>query len=188
MTGLQFALLATADSCTDALVSMLHRAFGAESVALVACALTGGRLPDCLLRHTLEGSCFDLSPLLLADVMKQAAPALTRKVDPDRLSSFELHSSLLLSGAIAEALAAGGPTGDARVESNVAHRLANDWIGALTDHRYGDIVVLHSRSARSAWFGCEVWDRTWVIADCATSRVWLLSLTGHTASWLPRNH
>jgi hypothetical protein len=187
MTGPQFAVQATADSCTDALVSMLCRAFGAESVTLVAFALAGGRLPDCLLQHTLEGSRFDLSPLLLADALKQAAPALARKVDPDRLYSFELQSPLLVSGAIAEALAAGGPTADARVESGVAHRLASDWIGALTNHRYGDIVVLHSRAAWSAWFGCEVWDRTWVIADCATSRVWLLCLTGHTASWLPRN-
>jgi len=179
--------VATADPQTDALMSMLHAAFGAESVALAAFELAGGRLPDCLLRHTLEGSRFDLSPLLLADALRHAAPALARRVDPDHMFGFALQSPLLLSATVAEALAAGGPNCEARLDAGTAHRVAHAWVSTLTGDRFDDVVVLHSRTAWSAWFGCEVWDRTWIIADCAASRIWLLCLTGDTAPWLPRH-
>jgi hypothetical protein len=187
VSGVQLTPLATADPQTDALMSMLHEAFGTESVALAAFKLSGGRLPDCLLSHTLEGSRFDLSPLLLAEGLKHAAPALAQRVDPDRLFCFELLSPLLVSATVAEALAAGGPTCGTHLDPSAAHQLARDWFSALTGDRLNDVVVLHSRTAWSAWFGCEVWDRTWIIADCASSRVWLLCLTGDTAPWLPRH-
>lgn len=186
LTGLCVATVTAPHAPTDALIATFRDGFGEESVALAAFTVTGGRLPDCILSHTLEGSRFDLSPLLLSDALRQAAPALARLVDPDRLFCFELLSPLLLSAAVAEALVAGGPAPASRVKTSAAHQLVSAWVDALIGDRYDDIVILHSRTAWSSWFGCEVWDRTWIVADCAVGRVWLLCLTGDTAPWLPR--
>ena len=160
----------------------LGSVFGADHVVWAGFSVAGAVTPDWLLRHTLEGTRFDLGPLLLSDALAEAAPALARRVDPDRMACFEPLSPFRLCGEVADVLMAGGADLDGRLPAGAAHRAAHEGIGALIGPRADEFVVLHSRAAWSSWFACDVWDRTWAVADARMSQVWLLCVTDRAAT------
>ena len=139
--------------------------------------VTGRVTPNWLLRHTLEGTRFDLGALLLSDRLAETLPALGGGANPDRMASFEPLSPFGLCGEIAGVLVAGGADLTGRMPSGTAHRVAHDGVGALIGQRADACMVLRSRVAWSSWFACDAWDRTWIIADSVKDQVWLLCVT-----------
>lgn len=177
MSPVTFAPILSPDPGIMPLWRALGSVFGADRVAWAGFTIAGGATPDWLLRHTLEGSRFDLGPLLLSDIFGEAVPLLADGVSPDRMASFESLSSYGLCGEIAEVLVAGGADLAGRMPTGAAQRVAHDGIDALIGQRCDEITVLRSRVAWSSWFACDVWDRTWVVADAGRGQVWLLCVT-----------
>jgi len=158
-------------------VSALQAAFGEQHVAWAAFTVVGAQSPDWMLQHLMEGTRFDLSPLFLSDAFRAAVPALAHRIDPDRTGNFDQLNAYALSGSLAEALAAGGERRSSRPAARDAHVLALDFVEELLGARFADAFVLYSRAAWSTWFSSDVWDRTWIVADCAAGHLWLLSVT-----------
>jgi hypothetical protein len=162
------------------LVLALQGVFGESHVRVLRFAVRGADTPDWLIQHTLEGSRFDLGPLLLSSTFAQAAPQLAADVDPDRMACFEQLPSFGLDGELAGVLAAGGVDIRLRLPAPDAHAAASGFVDALIGARFDEVFVLHTRTAWSRWFACDVWDRTWVVADASTDQVWLLCVTDAT--------
>src|SRR6476659_2943611 len=100
MSPLTFVPLASPDSTVPTLLGALGRVFGQDHVAWAGFGVIGGRTLDWLLEHTLEGSRFDLGPLLLSRAFADVVPALAAGVDPDRMACFEPLSPFSLCGEI----------------------------------------------------------------------------------------
>ena len=166
------------------LLAAARGVFGEAHVRCGGFAVFGEETPDWLLRHTLEGTRFDLGPLLLSKAFRRRMPQLAECVDPDRVANFEQISPLALAASIADALAGGGASLQ-RTPVSEAHDLALGFVGGLVGAGLDQVIVLHSRAAWSSWFACDVWDRTWIVADGSTDLVWLLCLTDCSH---PRRH
>ncbi|MCC7369593.1 MAG: hypothetical protein IT306_14285 [Chloroflexi bacterium] len=154
--------------------------FGDDRVAFGGFEINGGAATiDWLLQHTLEGTRYDLSPLLHSSALADALPALARGVNPDRMFNFELVEPLAVVPSLAAALAGLAPTngGTSRVPAGTARDVATDLLDALLGDRLWRATVLASRAAWSDWFACDVWDHSWVLVDVAGRVVWLLCLS-----------
>jgi hypothetical protein len=150
--------------------------FGPENVSFIGFAVFDGDTPDWLLRHTLEGTSWDLTPLLRSRSFANASPLLSIGVDPCRMFSFRQLEPLELAASLASVLTGGGAS-QKRFPHRRAHDLAFDFVEGLLGGEFGQATVLHSRTAWSGWFACDVWDRTWIIADAASDHIWLLCVT-----------
>ena len=150
--------------------------FGPENVQFGGFAVFDGDTPDWLLKHTLEGTRFDLTPLLRSRTFAEAHPDLAERVDQCRMFSFEPIDPLMLAPSLAGALTAGG-AGLKRLPHRRAHSLACDFVDGLLGDGLAEATVLYSRTAWSNWFACDVWDRTWIVADPTSDHVWMLCLT-----------
>jgi hypothetical protein len=150
--------------------------FGPEQVSFGGFAIFDGDTPDWLLSHTLEGTRFDLGPLLLSRTFADALPDLAERVDRCSMFAFEQLDAMALAPSLAGVLTAGGADMK-RLPHRRAHDLAFDFVNGLLGDAFGQATVLHSRTAWSGWFACDVWDRTWIIADPTTDHIWLLCLT-----------
>lgn len=150
--------------------------FGHENVCFGGFAIFDGETPEWMMNHTLEGTRYDLAPLLLSRVFAEAQPHLAERVDRCRIFGFEQLEPLALAPSLASVLAAGS-AGLKRLPHRRAHDIAFDFVMGLLGDALGQATVLHSRTAWSGWFACDVWDRTWVIADPATDHIWLLAMT-----------
>ena len=164
---------------SGSLLAAARLLFGPDNVIFGSFAIFDGDTPDWLLNHTLEGTRYDLGPLLLSRTFTDALPLLAERVDPCRIFGFEQLEPLTLAPSLAGALAAGGASLK-RLPHRRAHDLAFDFVNGLLGDDLGHATVLHSRTAWTDWFACDVWDRTWVIADPATDHIWVISFTdGH---------
>jgi hypothetical protein len=177
MSPVTFAPLASPDGAVTTLLGALGGVFGQDHVVWAGFGVTGARTPDWLLEHTLEGSRFDVGPLLLSRALADAVPALAVGVDPDRMACFEPLSPFGLCGELAQTLIHGGADLARRLPADAAYGAAREFVDAVLGPAIDRHLVLQSRAAWSAWFARDVWDRTWVIADPATDRVSLLCVT-----------
>jgi hypothetical protein len=177
MSLVTFALTTEPNEAVATLLAALRSVFGEQHVAWAGFVVVDRRTPDWLFQHTLEGSRLDLGPLLLSEAFAQSRPALAADVNSDRMACFELLSAFDLGGEIAKALTSGGADLAHRPRASESLELAHSFVDALVGRRAEEFVVLRSRAAWSAWFACDVWDRTWAIADAGTDQVWLLCVT-----------
>lgn len=175
MGDLDFAPTPTLPAAARPLLDAFRLVFGADRVGLAGFAIFGD---DAwwFLRHTVDGTRYDLGPLLASEALRAALPAVAGRVNPDRLSCFAPLSPLLLAGHIAQILTAGGPD-HCRVAVHAARGAAHDFVDAVLGDRHADMTVLHSRTGWSRWFHGDVWDRTWAVVDHPRNRVWLLCVT-----------
>lgn len=150
--------------------------FGPENVEFGGFAIFDGDTPDWLLKHTLEGTRFDLTALLRSRTFAEAHPQLAERVDPCRMFAFEQLEPLMLAPSLAGALVSGG-TVLKRLPHRRAHSLACDFVDGLLGDGLVDATVLYSGTAWSGWFAGDVWDRTWIVADAASDHVWIVCLT-----------
>ena len=72
MSPVTFAPLASPDGAVTTLLGALGGVFGQDHVVWAGFGVTGARTPDWLLEHTLEGSRFDVGPLLLSRALADA--------------------------------------------------------------------------------------------------------------------
>jgi hypothetical protein len=177
MSPVAFVPIADLDSSAATLLGALRSVFSDTHVAWAGFDVGGDAAHDWLIRHTLEGSRFDLGPLLLSLSLATALPAVAASVNPDRMACFEPLSPFSLCGDLAQALIHGGADITRRLPADTAYEVAHEFADALLGRRVGAQVVLRSRVAWSGWFASDVWDRTWVVADQITNRVWLLCVT-----------
>lgn len=166
-----------ASPAADALLGALRATYGEDHVAFAGLGIAAHADPWWFLRHTLEGTRYDLSPLLYSASLHALVPTLTARIDPDRVASFLPLSAYRVGGSLAEALYFGGAGGRHSGSEGSAHELAAGFIGEMTGGRRDDLTVLHSRAAWSGWFNWDVWDQTWVAVDRGSAWVWLLCLT-----------
>src|SRR4051812_35326885 len=98
MSQVTFAISHAAEPWVDGLVRAFGSVFGEGHVHCLQFTVDGDRTSDWLLEHTLEGTRFDLGPLLLSGRFAEAAPDLATGVNPDRMACFEHLSAFELGG------------------------------------------------------------------------------------------
>ncbi|MGE3268800.1 MAG: hypothetical protein AB7P40_08650, partial [Chloroflexota bacterium] len=159
----------------DGVASLLAAArtiFGEAHVRYAGFTICPEVPPYWLLSHMLEGTRYDLGPLLESAAFRQHCPDLAAGLNPDRTSNFEMLSPFSLSASLADALLGGGAS-LRRPSVQEAQSLARDFTGAVLCDHHEQLAVLTSAAAWSDWFACDVWDRTWILADQSCASVWL---------------